>query len=393
MGDSESAGFRKRLIVLGSTGSIGVNTLSVVKQHSDLFEIAGLSCGSNVEVLSQQIANFRPKSVAIANKEAAERVSQGILSRDDIELYTGSAGVESLVKNTDADILVSGLVGAAGLLPTLAAIRKGMTIALANKETMVIAGELVTKLAKENGIKIIPIDSEHSAIWQCLAGEKWNEIEKLYLTGSGGPFLNRSGESLANVSLEEALAHPRWKMGKKITIDSATLMNKGLEIIEARWLFDVSSDQIEIVIHPESIIHSMVEFVDGSVKAQLGVTDMYLPIQYALSYPQRLPTESYKLDIFKEKTLNFIEPDREKFPSLDMALEALREGGTAPAVLNAANEEAVMLFLQERISFLEIYNLVQKALDKRESVTSQIGLEELLEADTRARDYIHSIIR
>jgi len=376
----------KRLTILGSTGSIGANCLNVVEMHPGEFEIIYLAAHGNVALLYQQAQRFRPRAVVVV-QPPAERDWMERFKKIGVEFLTGAAALVEIAAAAEIDIVVNAIVGAAGLPATLQALQKGRTVALANKETLVVAGELITSAARKHGGVLIPIDSEHSAVWQCLVGESRQRIEKLVLTASGGPFRQRPKDDFAGITVAEALNHPNWTMGRKITIDSATLMNKGLEVIEAHWLFEVAVDRIHVVIHPQSIIHSMVEFVDGSIKAQLGVPDMRLPIQYALTYPDRLPNEFPRLNFQQWRQLDFHEPDFEKFVCLRLAYEALREGGTAPAVLNAANEEAVHAFLAETIRFDRIPHLVDSALQKHQN-HRRPDFDGVLAADRWARDFV-----
>ncbi len=380
----------KRLAILGSTGSIGTNCLNVVEAHPDEFEIGYLTTHGNVELLLQQAQHFRPRAVVVVQPPHEQHWVQRFKILG-IEYLTGAAALAEIAAAPDVDITVNAVVGAAGLPATLGALRQGHTVALANKETLVVAGELVAAAAVKNDGLLIPIDSEHSALWQCLVGEARHRIETLILTASGGPFRLRPKEEFAKITVAEALNHPNWTMGRKITIDSATLMNKGLEVIEAHWLFGVPVDRIRVLIHPQSIIHSMVEFVDGSIKAQLGVPDMRLPIQYALTYPDRLPNQFPRMDFALWRQLDFQEPDFEKFVCLRLAYAALREGGTAPAVLNAANEEAVQAFLHEAIRFDQIPHLVDKALQQHQN-HRQADYEGVLAADRWARDFVRQRI-
>lgn len=376
----------KRLTILGSTGSIGVNCLKVVETHPSAFDVVYLAAHRNIELLYQQAQRFHPRAV-VAVQPPVEGEWRERFSKLGIEFLTGAAALVEIAAATEAEVVVNAIVGAAGLPATLRALQQGRTVALANKETLVIAGELVTAEARKNGGQLIPIDSEHSALWQCLAGESPQRIERLILTASGGPFRQRAKDDFARITLAEALNHPNWTMGQKITIDSATLMNKGLEVIEAHWLFDVPVERIDVLVHPQSIIHSMVEFVDGSIKAQLGMPDMRLPIQYALTYPDRLPNRFPRLDFSLWRQLDFHEPDFEKFVCLKLAYAALREGGTAPAVLNAANEEAVQAFLQETIRFEQISHFVDGALQKHQN-HRRVDFDGVLAADRWARDFV-----
>ncbi len=374
----------KKLAILGSTGSIGQNTLEIVRNHPDKFSVCSLGAGGNVELLLEQAKEFRPNLVGIADAAAAEKAMDGLKALG-IECVCGEEGACAVASHPDADMLVSAIVGAAGLLPTLEAISTGKDIALANKETLVMAGDLVNRKVKEANVKLIPVDSEHSAIFQACVGQNQKDIGRLILTASGGPFLYSEPVDLIEVTPEQALDHPRWDMGPKISIDSATMMNKGLEIIEAHWLFGLPPEKIDVVIHPQSIIHSMAEFVDGSVLAQLSVADMKGPISYALSYPDRLPDVLPSLSLTELETLTFMQPDEEKFPSLELAREALRIGGTAPAVLNAANEEAVYAFLRNEIGFTEIFHLVDHVLGRHE-ISGNPDLEAITQADAWARE-------
>jgi len=353
---------QKRIAILGSTGSIGTQALDVVREQPEHFQVELLTCGNNVELLVKQALEFKPNAVVIGDPARLAEVKD-ILFPAGIKAYAGAEALEQCVRMEDIELVLTALVGYAGLRPTLAAIDAGKHIALANKETLVVAGELVTKAAAAKGVNIYPVDSEHSAIFQCLSGEWHNPIEKIVLTASGGPFRGWSREQLAKVTKAQALKHPNWEMGAKITIDSASLMNKGLEAIEAKWLFNLRKDQIEIIVHSQSIIHSIVQFCDGSMKAQMGLPDMKLPIQYAMAYPDRLPTTWPRFDFTKYPALTFEQPDLATFKNLALALEAMDKGGNAPCVLNAANEVAVELFLKERIGFLEMSDLIAHTLE------------------------------
>jgi len=376
----------KRLTLLGSTGSIGVNCLNVVAAHPTAFKVVYLAAHRNIELLYQQTQRFRPCAV-VAVQPPVESAWCERFKKLGVEFFTGEAALVDIAAATEVDVVVNAIVGAAGLPATLRALQQSRTVALANKETLVVAGELVTAEVRKSGGQLIPIDSEHSALWQCLVGESPQRIERLILTASGGPFRQRPKDDFSRITLAEALNHPNWTMGKKITIDSATLMNKGLEVIEAHWLFDVPAERIHVLVHPQSIIHSMVEFVDGSIKAQLGVPDMRLPIQYALTYPDRRPNRFPRLDFTLWRQLDFHEPDFEKFVCLRLAYEALREGGTAPAVLNAANEEAVNAFLREAIRFDQISHFVDGALQQHQN-HPRADFEGVLAADRWARDFV-----
>ena len=374
----------KRLAILGSTGSIGTHTLDVVASHPDQFEVTALAAGNNVDLLQEQVRRFRPRFVAVAG-EAAARTLARRLGPDGVEVGWGTEGVCRAGADTGADMVVSAIVGGAGLVPTMAALRAGKALALANKETLVMAGELVTAEARARGIRILPVDSEHSAIFQCLENQDASTIRRLVLTASGGPFRTRPLEAFATITPEDALRHPTWAMGKKITIDSATLVNKGLEVIEAQWLFGLPVDQVDVIVHPQSVIHSMVEYVDGSVLAQLGVPDMRLPIQYALTYPARCACPAARLSLEDVGGLTFEAVDRRKFPCLDLAYEAARGGGSWPAVLNAANEVAVQWFLDRRVGFDEIPTIIRKALDAHPHRAIR-SVEDVLEVDRKVRE-------
>jgi 1-deoxy-D-xylulose-5-phosphate reductoisomerase len=378
---------KKALSILGSTGSIGVSTLQVVRQFPDRFEVAALAAGRNIHLLMEQIKVFRPSLVAVLDEPLASQLQRGLKSQGHSpEVCFGPEGYDRVATFPQSRMLVSAMVGAAGLLPTLAAINAGMDLALANKETLVVAGEIVMRAAKRKGIRILPVDSEHSAIFQALQGNHREALKRILLTASGGPFFDKTSEELKRVTPEAALRHPNWSMGRKITIDSATLMNKGLEVIEAHWLFDVPVERIAIHIHPESIVHSMVEYIDGSVIAQMGMPDMKIPIAYALAYPERLPVQSPPLDLFRLRKLNFYPPDEEKFPCLRLAYEACRRGSTLPAVLNAANEVAVEAFLNGRIQFLEIPQVIETVMQVHKlTATANLTLEAILGADRWAR--------
>jgi 1-deoxy-D-xylulose-5-phosphate reductoisomerase len=374
---------QKRIAILGSTGSIGTQALDVVREQPERFAVELLSCGNNVDLLIQQALEFSPNAVVIGDAAKLEAVKD-VLFPKGIKVYAGAEALEQAVTMEGIDLVLTALVGYAGLRPTLAAIAAGKHIALANKETLVVAGELVTKAAQEKGVNIYPVDSEHSAIFQCLAGEWHNPIEKIVLTASGGPFRGRTRAELATVTKAQALKHPNWDMGAKITIDSASLMNKGLEAIEAKWLFHLKREQIEIIVHPQSIIHSIVQFRDGSMKAQMGLPDMKLPIQYAMAYPDRLPTTWPRFDFVKYPALTFEQPDLETFRNLALALDAMDRGGNAPCVLNAANEVAVALFLQDAIGFLEMSDLVEHCLNTVPFLSNPT-LADLEASDAEAR--------
>ncbi|MDI6689046.1 MAG: 1-deoxy-D-xylulose-5-phosphate reductoisomerase [Actinomycetota bacterium] len=380
----------KRIVILGSTGSIGRQTIDVIKRNRNAFDVVGLSAHKNIGLLEEQIRELNPIAVAISNERAAENLRARIERK--IEILVGEGGIQELAAMPEGDLVVNALVGSIGLDPTISALKLKKTLALANKESMVVGGEIVTKLAARGETQIIPIDSEHNAIFQCLQGEDLKDVVRIILTGSGGPFRGCKLEDLKDVTVEEALAHPRWKMGPKISIDSATLMNKGLETIEAHFLFGIDYNAIEVIIHPQSIIHSMVEFRDGSIKAHLGQTDMRIPIQYALSHPERLPSPLPSLDFSEIKELTFEKPDIINFPCLKYALEAGKKGKTFPAVLNAANEEAVNAFLNRKISFPAIPHVIREVLDSHTSLeVKDIGV--LKEAENWARQRAKSIIQ
>jgi len=373
----------KKVLILGSTGSIGVNTLNVIRNFPDRFSVAALTVNTRIELLELQIYEFKPAVVVVKDEKLAAELRKRLTIK--CEVLSGINGLISLAANFDYDILLGAMVGFAGLAPTLEAIKRGKRIALANKETLVVGGEIVTELCKKHSSEIIPVDSEHSAIYQCLVGENTKFVNKIILTASGGPFLHLNKKELKNVTVSDALNHPTWKMGNKITIDSASMMNKGLEVIEAHWLFGLSKEKIEVLIHPQSIIHSMVEFVDGSIKAQMGLPDMKLPIQYALGYPERLESGLTKTSLPKINTLNFFEPDLEKFECLKLAYEVLETGGTAPCVMNAANEVAVDRFLNGEINFPHIPYLINKALEKIDNHKSP-DIETIFECDKLTRE-------
>jgi 1-deoxy-D-xylulose-5-phosphate reductoisomerase len=377
----------QQITILGSTGSIGVQTLDVIRSNPDRYRAAYLTTNVNVDRLEQQVREFAPDAVVVSDPRQAEEARRRFGDR--VEVLDGPEALESVARDPSVDIVMSALVGFAGLHPTIAAARAGKRVALANKETMVVAGELINRIRREHDATIIPVDSEHSAIHQCLVGEDPAAVERLVLTASGGPFRDLAADRFASITAAQALKHPNWSMGPKITIDSATLMNKGLEVIEARWLFELGAERIGVVVHPQSIIHSMVEFVDGSVKAQLGLPDMRLPIQYALAWPERLSNRYDRLDLARIGSLSFSRPDTDRFPALRLAYEALQRGGTAPAVLNAANEIAVAAFLAEEITFPQIPALIERSLAEA-SVVDDPSLEDILEADKRTREAVRS---
>ncbi len=374
---------RKRIAILGSTGSIGTQALEVVAAHEGYFQVEVLTAHSNAELLIAQAKRFRPNAVVICD-EGKYREVHGALDPIDIKVYAGEKALASVVQMDTIDLVLTALVGYAGLLPTIKAIESGKPIALANKETLVVAGELVTSLAREKGVNIYPVDSEHSAIFQCIVGEFENKIEKVILTASGGPFRGMRTAELSKVTRAQALKHPNWTMGAKVTIDSATLMNKGLEVIEAKWLFGLKVEQVEVVVHPQSIVHSMVQFEDGSIKAQLGLPDMRLPIQFAMTYPERLKSDFERFDFANYPSLTFEKPDTETFRNLALAFEALQKGGNRPCVLNAANEIAVAEFLKDRIGFLEMTSLIEKCLQKIDFVKNPV-YEDYVSTDKETR--------
>ena len=374
---------KRHIAILGSTGSIGTQAIDVVRAHPDQFVIEVLTANSNAELLIQQAALVRPNVVVIGDERQYDRVFTA-LDPLGIKVYAGSAAIASVVQMDSIDMVLTAMVGYAGLLPTIKAIEAGKAIALANKETLVVAGELITQLAAEKGVNIYPVDSEHSAIFQCLVGEFHNPIEKIILTASGGPFRGRDRDFLATVTKAQALKHPNWTMGAKITIDSATLMNKGLEVIEAKWLFGLRPDQIEVVVHPQSIVHSLVQFEDGSLKAQLGLPDMRLPIQYALGYPNRLKSDFPRFDFGLFPSLTFEQPDIETFRNLKVAFEAMARGGNAPCIINAANEVAVDAFLHDRVSFLGISDVIEECLG-RVTFVSKPTYDDYVRTDEETR--------
>lgn len=373
----------KKIAILGSTGSIGKSTLEIVAARPEQFEVVGLSAATNIDVLEVQIQQFHPKAVAVLNKAKAQELRTRLSSKS-TEVLEGMEGIEQIATLSEVETVVSGIVGAAGLLPALAALSANKNVALANKEVLVMGGALVRKLLNEKEGKLLPVDSEHAALFQALGNRPISEVRKMLLTASGGPFLKTPVDDLERVTPQQAINHPRWKMGPKISVDSATMMNKGLEVIEARWLFDVLPNQIEIVVHPESLVHSMVEFVDGSILAQLGVTDMKIPIQSALTYPELKEGCAGYLDLAEVGQLNFEKPDMIKFPILKLAFLAAEQGGTTPCVLNAANEVAVEAFLKEQIAFLDIIKVIEHAL-KEHSNKESYSLEEILNLDQEIR--------
>ena len=383
----------KNLAILGSTGSIGTQTLDVVRSHPELFHVSVLAANRSDELFAKQVEEFRPELAVLADEAAYTRLKEHLAGKcEGTQLAGGRQSFIDAAAVDDVDIVVTSMMGFAGLEPTMKALDARKDIALANKETLVVAGELVTRRAKEQGVKILPVDSEHCAFFQCLQGERLDKIEKLLLTCSGGPFRGKQRADLEGATVDQVLAHPTWNMGKKITVDSASLVNKGLEVIEAKWLYGVDYDQIQVVVHPQSIVHSMVQFVDGAVIAQLGAPDMKLPIQYALTYPERQPAEFSRLDFWQMQNLTFEKPDTNTFKGLAFAYEAGRMGGTMPCTFNAANEVAVAAFLAGRIHFLDIYDIIEQTMMKRECTLAPT-LEELFEEDRWARDYASSLLK
>ena len=381
---------RKKIAILGSTGSIGVQALDVIKRHPESFEVEVLTARNNASLLIKQALEFVPNAVVIGDESAYKQVAEALQPKD-IKVFAGADALAQVVQMDSIDLVLTALVGYAGLNPTIKAIEAGKTIALANKETLVVAGKLITDLAKSRGVNIYPIDSEHSAIFQCIVGEFHNQIEKIILTASGGPFRGKKRSELMKVTKDMALKHPNWDMGAKITIDSATLMNKGLEVIEARWLFGLTSEQVEVVVHPQSIIHSMVQFEDGSIKAQLGLPDMRIPIQFAISYPDRLRSDFPRFKFTDYPSLTFEKPDLETFRNLQLAFYALKEGGNRPCVLNAANEVAVEQFLKDKIGFLEMSDLVEACLAKIPYISSP-KYEDYVNTDKETRNIALDLI-
>ena len=375
---------KKQICILGSTGSIGTQALQVIEEHSDLYEVYALTANNHVELLAEQARKFRPAAVVIANEQHYERLKALLDDMPDIKVYTGQQALDEIVEASPIDMVLTAMVGFAGLSPTIHAIRARKAIALANKETLVVAGELICKLAQEYHVPILPVDSEHSAIFQSLVGEDHNPIEKILLTASGGPFRQMTMEQLQTVTKADALRHPTWDMGAKITIDSATMMNKGFEVIEAKWLFGVGAAQIQVLVHPQSIVHSAVQFQDGAVKAQLGVPDMRLPIQYAFSFPLRLPLSGDRLDLFAAQKLEFFEPDLKKFRCLALAFEAIARGGNMPCIINAANEIVNRAFLEDRCSFLQMGDIIEQTM-QRVTFDKNPTYETYVETDKEAR--------
>ncbi|SEA28245.1 MULTISPECIES: 1-deoxy-D-xylulose-5-phosphate reductoisomerase [Segatella] len=383
---------KKQLCILGSTGSIGTQALDVVRQHSDLYEIYCLTANNSVEKLAQQAHEFNPAAVVIANEDHYKKLQNLLSDRPDIKVYAGREALEQIVEAEPIDMVLASMVGFSGLIPTINAIKAHKKICLANKETLVVAGELICNLAQQYHAPILPVDSEHSAIFQSLVGEDENEIEKILLTCSGGPFRNFTQEQIEKVTAADALKHPTWDMGAKITIDSATLMNKGFEVTEAKWLFGVPADKIEVLIHPQSVVHSAVQFADGAVKAQLGVPDMRLPIQYAFSFPQRIHLDGDRLDLFKQRNLEFFEPDTQKFKCLALAFEAIKKGGNMSCIVNAANEIANAAFRRNECSFLDIADIIETTMAKT-TFNNNPDLDVYLQTDAEARRIAQELIK
>ena len=374
---------KKQIAILGSTGSIGTQALEVISEHSDLFEVEVLTANNNSTLLIEQAKKYKPNTVVITNEDKYKEVDDALFNLG-IKVFAGQQSLEEVVEGESVDVVLTALVGYSGLKPTIRAIKAKKNIALANKETLVVAGDLITKLCLEYGVSIYPVDSEHSAIFQCLVGEQYNPIEKIYLTASGGPFRGKLRNDLLNITKAQALKHPNWEMGAKITIDSSSMMNKGLEVIEAKWLFDLSAKQIEVVVHPQSIVHSAVQFEDGSIKAQLGLPDMKLPIQYALGFPERLKNDFTRFSFFDYSNLTFEKPDFETFRNLQLAYTAMEKGGNMPCILNAANEIAVAAFLKDKIGFLNMSDLIANCMEKITFV-SQPTLADYVATDEATR--------
>ena len=381
----------KKISILGSTGSIGISALDVIEKNLERFQVEALAAGENIKLLKKQIEKFKPKVVAVSTKESALKLRKALNAKSKVKIFYDKEGLKEIASFSSTDIVISAISGSAGLIPTLAAIEAGKDIALANKETMVMAGEIVTEMAIKKRVKIIPVDSEHSAIFQCLEGHKRQNLRRIILTASGGPFLNFTGNQLKEVSLSQTLRHPNWKMGNKITIDSASMMNKGLEVIEARWLFNLDISDIDVLIHPQSIVHSLVEFIDGAFLAQMSIPDMKIPITYALTYPERIMNDLPSLNFIKTGKLEFLKPDIKKFPCLSLAYAAGLCGGTAPVVLNAADEVAVTAFIEKKIRFIDLPKIIEKILVLHNSINNP-SLHDILQADLWARIETKKII-
>ena len=383
---------KRQIAILGSTGSIGTQALQVIEEHSDLYEVYCLTANNKVELLAEQAHRHHPAAVVIANEQRRDELQRLLSDLPDVKVYAGVRALDEIVEAGPIDMVLTAMVGFAGLSPTIHAIKAGKTICLANKETLVVAGELICQLAQQYHTPILPVDSEHSAIFQSLVGENGNEIDKILLTASGGPFRTKTLEEIAHVTKADALRHPTWDMGAKITIDSASMMNKGFEVIEAKWLFGVGAEQIQVLVHPQSIVHSAVQFQDGSVKAQLGVPDMRLPIQYAFSYPHRLPLSGNKLDLFAAQKLEFFEPDLEKFRCLAMAYEAIRRGGNMPCIVNAANEIVNRAFLEDRCRFLQMGDVIAQTMEQAPFVAKPT-YEDYVQTDAEARRIASELLK
>ena len=382
---------KQQICILGSTGSIGVQALDVIRQHPDLYEVYCLTANNSVDKLAEQAREFNPAAIVIANTAHYDKLVSLLADRPDIKVYAGTEALNEIVEAQPIDAVLASMVGFSGLVPTIRAIKARKKICLADKETLVVAGELILKLVEQYHVELLPVDSEHIAIFQCLVGEDINRVDKLLLTCSGGPFRQYTYEQLQQVTAKDALKHPTWRMGAKITIDSASLMNKGFEVMEARWLFGIPAERIEVLIHPQSVVHSGVQFIDGAVKAQLGVPDMRLPIQYAFSYPQRLNLDGDRLDLFKTQHLDFIEPDVNKFRCLGLAYEAIRQGGNMPCILNAANEVVNFAFREGRCTFTGMADVIEKTMQQA-SFDSNITLDTYLQTDTEARRIAQSLL-
>ena len=382
---------KKKIAILGSTGSIGTQTLEVISHHDDKFRVELLSANKNYELLIQQAKKYKPKAIIFGDITHKKILNENLKS-ENIDIFFGDDALNNFNQFCNPDLVVTALVGKSGLIPTINAIENNIDVALANKETLVVAGDIIMKLSEKNNVKIYPVDSEHSAIFQCLTGEDYNAIEKIILTASGGPFRNKKINEFKNITKKEALNHPNWEMGDKITIDSSTLMNKGLEVIEAKFLFNIDIDMIEVVIHPQSIIHSMVEFIDGSIKAQMGEPDMKLPIQYALGFPRRLENNYERFNFFKNNKLTFEKPCLDTFQNLKLAFDAGKSGGNSPCILNASNEIVVEAFLQEKISYLDMTKIIKESLNKISYIASP-NLEQLIETDLKTREYTSNKIK
>jgi 1-deoxy-D-xylulose-5-phosphate reductoisomerase len=381
----------RTIALLGSTGSIGVSTLALVREFPDRFRVHGMVAGRNLKLLAQQIKEFRPRCVSI-QQESDVALLRKLLGRTKVEIFCGEAGASAIATATEVDVVLAAIVGGAGLMPTLRGVLAGKEIALANKEALVMAGEILVESARTKGVRLLPVDSEHSAIFQCLQGNERGEVDKIILTASGGPFLHSRLDRLGKVTVNQALKHPNWKMGQKITIDSATMMNKGLEVIEARWEFDMAPEHIEVVIHPQSVVHSMVRYQDGAIMAQLGIADMRIPIAYALSFPHRLKGSWRPLDLTEHGELNFLPVEKRRYPALALAYGALKTGGTMPVVLNGANEVAVAAFLARRIGFREIHRIIDRTMQRHTNRRAQ-EVGEIIEIDRWAREKALSLIR